>query len=153
MSEKYITYKKALSKAMYLCSKAEKCKSDIQKKLYDWKAKPEHHTKIIEELEKQQFIDEHRYANFFVKDKIKFNKWGKIKIRAGLLQKQIPNRIIDEAVSKIEQEEYLEMLKNVINQKRIQIKETDTFKQKTKLLQFAASRGFETNIILRLLEN
>ena len=152
MEKKQISYKKALSKSMYLCSKAEKCKSDIRKKLFDWKAKPEHHLKIIDELEKQQFIDEHRYANFYVKDKFKFNKWGKIKIRANLIKKQIPEKLIDEAVSNIKQEEYLEMLINVINQKRKQIKETNPFKQKTRLLQFAASRGFEPNLILQVID-
>ncbi len=152
MQKKHITYQKALNKAMYLCSKAEKCKSDIRKKLFDWKAKPEDHIKVINELEKQLFIDEERYTNFYVRDKFKFNKWGKIKIKAMLLQKQIPEKLIDEAIDKIKQEEYLEMLKNVINQKLKQIKETDPYKKKTRLLQFTSGRGFEPNIILQLLE-
>ncbi|MCF6364801.1 MAG: RecX family transcriptional regulator [Bacteroidales bacterium] len=153
MSQEYISYKKALNKAMYFCSKAEKCKSDISKKLYDWKAKPDEHEKIISELEKQKFIDEKRYANFYVKDKIKFNNWGKIKIKTMLFQKQIPEKIIAEAISEIKQEEYLEMLKNVIKEKREKLKEKDPYKEKTKLLRFASSRGFEPNIIIKLLEN
>jgi len=138
---------------MYLCSKAEKCKSDIRKKLYDWKANPSEHEKIISELEKQKFIDEERYTNFYVKDKFRFNKWGKIKIKAMLFQKQIPEKIINNAITKIKHDEYLEMLKNVINEKKAKLKEKEPYKEKTKILRFASSRGFEPNIIINLLEN
>lgn len=152
MKQKYITYKKALNKAMYLCSKAEKCKSDIRKKMYDWKVKPEEHEKIIAELIKQKYIDEERYTQLYVRDKFKFNKWGKIKIRAMLFQKQISEKTIDNALTKIKQEEYFEMLKNVINQKEKQLKEIDAYKKKTKLLQFLSSKGFEPNFIMQVIE-
>ncbi len=138
---------------MYLCSRGEKCKSDIRKKLFDWKAKPEEFDKIIEELEKQQFIDEKRYANYYVKDKFRFNKWGRIKIKAMLYQKQIPEKLILESIDKIKEEDYLEMLINVINDKQKHLKETDAYKKKTKLLQFAVGKGFEPSLILKVLEN
>ena len=153
MKQKYIPYQKALNKAMYLCSKSEKCKSDIRKKLYDWKTKPEEHNKIIDELEKQEFINEERYANFYVRDKFKFNKWGKLKIKAMLFQKQIPEKIIEEALSKIKHEDYIEMLKNVIFQKKESIKEKESNAMNNKLLRFASGKGFEPHFILQILEN
>ncbi len=153
MEQKYINYKKALNKAMYLCSKSEKCKSDIQKKLFDWKANPLEHEKIIKYLEKNKYIDEERYVKFYVNDKFKYNKWGKIKIRTMLFQKKIPEKFINEALSKINNENYLEMLKNVINKKEKSLKETDPYKLRNKLLQFASSRGFEPDIIMKIIEN
>ena len=138
---------------MFLCSKSEKCKSDIIKKLFDWKAKPDDHIKITEKLIKEKFIDEERFVRFYVNDKFNFNKWGKIKIRTMLRLKKVPNVLIDKELAKIGEEEYLEMLKNVINQKRKNLKETDPYKQKTRLLRFAAGRGFEPDIILDLLDN
>ena len=138
---------------MYLCSRAEKCKSDIRKKLYDWKADPKEYEKIIKELETQKFIDEKRYTNYYVKDKFMFNKWGKIKIRTMLFQKQIPEQIIDEAIVQINDEDYLEMLKKLINQKQKSIKETDANKKKSKLLRYASSRGFEPHLIFKILGN
>ena len=70
-----------------------------------------------------------------------------------LFQKQIPEKLIFEALEQIKEKDYLEMLTNVIKGKQKQIKETDPYKKKTKLLQFAASRGFEPNLILQVLEN
>jgi regulatory protein len=153
MQQKQITYEKALSKAMYLCSKTEKCKADIRKKLYDWKANPSEHDKIISELEKQQFIDEERFANFYVRDKFKFNNWGKTKIKAMLFQKQIPEKLVHEAINQISDTEYINTLKKLLTNKEKQIKETDTYKKKNKLLQFATSRGFEPNLILQIIDN
>jgi len=152
MKQEYITYEKALKKAMYLCSKAEKCKFDIRKKLYDWKVNPKEHDKVIKQLENQQFIDEKRYIRFYVKDKFNFNKWGKIKIRMMLFQKQLPKKFINDELCNIKQKDYTETLKNIIAQKDKQLKETDIYKRKNKLLQFATGRGFEPNLILQLLE-
>jgi regulatory protein len=137
---------------MYLCSKSEKCISDIKQKLYSWNSKPEHHGKVLEELLRQNFIDEKRFASYYVKDKFRFNKWGKIKIRSQLLYKKIPESLIENALNQITDDEYLEMLKNVINIKRKQLKETDLFSLKNKLLRYASSKGFELDLILKVTE-
>ncbi len=151
MQQKYIPYQKALNKAMYLCSKAEKCKSDIRKKLFDWKADPEEHDKIIHQLEDQKFIDEERFVKYYVRDKFEFNKWGKIKIRTMLFQKQIPESLIINELKQISEKKYKETLDYLINQKQKSIKDPEPFKIKTKLLRFAASRGFEPDLILKIL--
>jgi len=151
MQQKYITYQKALNKAMYLCSKTEKCKSDIRKKLYDWKANPDEHDKIIQQLEDQKFIDEERFVKYYVRDKFKFNKWGKIKIRTMLFKKQIPESLIINELKQISEEKYKETLEYLIKQKQKSIKDTEPYKIKTKLLRFAVSKGFEPDLILSIL--
>ena len=151
MQQKYITHQKALNKAMYLCSKAEKCKSDIRKKLYDWKANPDEHDKIIQQLEDQKFIDEERFVKYYVRDRFEFNKWGKIKIRTMLFKKQIPESLIINELKQISEEKYKETLEYLIKQKQKSIKDTEPYKIKTKLLRFAASKGFEPDLILSIL--
>ncbi|NPA68973.1 MAG: RecX family transcriptional regulator [Chlorobi bacterium] len=147
-----MTYKEALSKAMYLCSKTEKCKSDIRKKLYDWKANPDDIEKILSELEKQKFIDEKRYAEYYVRDKFRFNKWGKIKIKTMLLQKQIPEKTINKALADIPEKEYIETLKYLLKQKEKTLNDGDYYKKKQKIIRFLTSKGFETDTVLRILE-
>jgi len=46
--------------------------------------------KAIARLVEQKFIDDARFARYFVKDKLKFNKWGRIKIGYALRQKGLP---------------------------------------------------------------
>jgi len=149
--QEYITYQKALNKAMYLCSKAEKCKEDIRKKLYDWKANPSEFDKIISDLERQKFIDEERYVKYYVRDKFEFNKWGKIKIRTMLYRKKISKKKISKALENISQEKYVENLKYLLNQKRKTIRDSEARIIKNKLMRFAASRGYEPDLILSIL--
>ncbi len=152
MKQKYIQYQKALNKAMYLCSKTEKCKSDLRQKLYDWKVNPTDYDKIISQLEEQKFIDEERFVKYYVREKFEFNKWGKIKIRTMLVSKKIPEKIINQELEKISKEKYLEILTGLIEQKRKLIKNTDEYAIKNKLLRFAASKGFELDLILSILK-
>ena len=97
IAKKNITLKDALSKAQALCAKQEKCEFDIRKKLYDWKLDVKEHDKVINELKKDKYIDDQRYAIFFAKDKFNFGKWGKIKIEFALKQKNIPVGYIQNA--------------------------------------------------------
>jgi len=152
MQQKYISYKKSFDKAMFLCSKTEKCKSDIRKKLYDWKVNPKEHNKLIKELEKQKFIDEERFAKYYVRDKFEFNKWGKIKIRTMLFQKKIPEKFINNALKDIPEKKYLETLIYLLEQKRNTIKNEDSYLIKSKLIRFASSKGYESDLILSILE-
>ncbi len=86
--------KKALTSMQNLCSKAEKCKQEIRNKLILQKMNPSDIEWVIKNLEAEKFIDEHRYTSFYVRDKFRFNKWGKIKIRYNLRGKEIPDEII-----------------------------------------------------------
>lgn len=136
---------------MFYCSKAEKCKSEIQKKLLDWKANPDDFEGILSELERQKFIDEERFSQYYVRDKFEFNKWGRIKIRIMLLQKKIPEKFIDKALEQISEEKYEQTLSALIAQKQKTLKAENKHEIRSKLMRFASSRGFEPDLILRIL--
>ncbi|MCB2194362.1 MAG: RecX family transcriptional regulator [Bacteroidetes bacterium] len=152
-----ITEKEALIKAQNMCASQEKCKSEIRKKLFDWKLPQKDHDQIIDQLVKDQFIDEIRYARFFAKDKLTYNKWGKIKIAYTLKQKDIPEDYIQTALDEIEETDYNEILKNELLKKLKSIKDTDEYTIKSKLMRFAASRGFESgkifDMVSKIIEN
>jgi regulatory protein len=142
----------ALKKAQYICSKQEKCKADIRQKLFEWKLESKDHNWVLEQLEKEKFIDETRYTGFYVRDKFKFNKWGKIKIEFELKTKQISPEIIREALESIDENEYKEACINILNQKLNSLKNEEPAKLKEKMLRFGYSRGFEQDLILRITE-
>ncbi len=158
MTKKHeITEKLALVKAQNLCANQEKCKSDIRKKLFNWKLPPKDHERILTQLEENKFIDENRYAHYFVQDKLKFNKWGKIKIAYALKQKDIPEDTIQNALAEIIESEYDDILKNELLKKLKSIKDTDEYTIKSKLIRFASSRGFESgkifDMITKIMDN
>ncbi|WP_372642596.1 regulatory protein RecX [Ancylomarina sp.] len=149
---KEISYSSALSKMQFICSRQEKCCSDIRKKLENWNLSYDDQDKIIQALIDDKFLDEIRYTGFYVRDKYKFNKWGRIKISHHLKQKQIPEYIIMEAFDSISEKLYEENLEEILASKMRSTREDDLYKLKAKLYRFAQSRGFESNLILRYIE-
>jgi regulatory protein len=142
-----IKYEIALSNAMALCSKAEKCISDIKSKLNEWGVPSDDAQKIIKALIAEKFIDEERYACFFVRDKFRFNQWGRVKIVFMLKSKKIPSAIIDEALQEIDDEAYLDLLIKLFQEKSKKTRFINEYDKKGKLMRFAQSRGFEFETI------
>ncbi|MFC2081541.1 regulatory protein RecX, partial [Bacteroidota bacterium] len=141
-----------LSYAMNLCSRQEKCRSEISEKLASFNILHGDIEKIIEVLIKEDFINESRYAGNFASDKLRFNKWGKIKIGHMLKRKNIPEILIEEAMEGIEENYYLEILKEELLKKRKTIKGNNAFELRGKLFRFAQQRGFETGLIYGILD-
>ncbi|MDR0873339.1 MAG: RecX family transcriptional regulator [Prevotellaceae bacterium] len=143
-------YKKALNKAAQLCSESEKCEQDIREKLRAWEVSDRDADKIIAYLEKEKFIDEGRFTAFFVRDKFRFNKWGKIKIGYALRQKHISQATITEALQAIDEEEYSSALQEVLQSKKRGLKYANEYDLHNKLTRFAVGRGFEYEAISRI---
>lgn len=147
-----MTLEEALVKASTICAQQEKCIFDIEQKLNTWKIEPELQGKIIDKLIQEKFIDENRYVNFYTKDKFRFNRWGKIKIKWQLKSKNIYGSIVDDALRQIDNKEYKDVLAQLLVQKRKNIKDEDIYKIKNSLLRYASSRGFEPPVIYEVME-
>ena len=89
---KEITEPEMLHRAAAYCSTAERCIQDVQKKIDAAGLPPDASERIIARLLKERFIDESRYTRFFVNDKLRFNKWGRVKIGYELYKKKSPPR-------------------------------------------------------------
>lgn len=144
--------KQALNKAMALCARQEYCVGDIREKLKIWGIEEEDRDIVIKELVKQKFVDDLRFTIAYVRDKVRFNQWGRVKIRYMLSAKKIPGQIIDRALDEIDMEVYTEVLKDLLQKKDKTLKsEADPWIRKQKLIRFAVSRGFEMDEIYQAL--
>lgn len=103
---KEITEPEMLHRAAAYCSAAERCIQDVQKKIDAAGLPPDASERIIARLLKERFIDESRYTRFFVNDKLRFNKWGRVKIGYELYKKNIPSPIREESLAAIDEGEY-----------------------------------------------
>ena len=127
-------------------------KRDIYQKLIAWECDVNMANEILQLLIEEKFIDNSRYAQFFVNDKFRFNKWGKIKLSYMLKQKNISGKIINMALEQIDETEYLETLEKLLQEKIRKIKFKNQFDRKAKLMRFAQSRGFESELVFKLIE-
>ncbi len=147
MEKKTSHFNTSMNKARNICSRQEKCVVDIQKKLSEWGVNFSDTKIIIEKLKEEKFIDETRFAKSFTRQKFFQNKWGKIKIKFHLNQKKITEKNILEAFDEINDAEYLETLYDLLLRKRQATKAKNQYQLKGKLINYALSRGFETDKI------
>lgn len=136
-------YSEALAYAASYCSMAEHCISEVVEKLKRFELTSEDYSKLIKRLQDEGYLNETRYVRAFVKDKFRFSKWGRIKIRYALRQKGILASLAEEGLSEIDEEEYRELLTDLLRQKKRTIRANSPYELRGKLLRFAAGRGFE----------
>ena len=149
--KKEYSFEELLHKAASYCSISEHCISDVDDKLTAWGMTEDKKHKIIDKLIEDDFINEKRYCIAFTKDKFHFNKWGKIKISYSLKQKGLDSKLIDMALKTIDEGEYEEMLAVLLKNKLKTIKWEYEYEKMGKLFNFAQSRGFESNVIDRVI--
>ncbi|MEI6274488.1 MAG: regulatory protein RecX [Prolixibacteraceae bacterium] len=147
-----LTYREALTKAMDICGRSEKCRYDIELKCREWQLSKEETVQLTNTLLKEKFIDQQRYANSFVNDKFKFNKWGKIKLAYALRQKKLEEKMIREALTHIPENTYREVLSDLLSAKAKTIRENDAYTRRSKLMAFAQSRGFEADTAMKVVD-
>ncbi len=151
--KKEYSLEELLHKAASYCSISEHCISEVEEKLNAWCIECDDKNKIIDRLIAEDFINEKRYCIFFVKDKFRFNKWGKIKISQALKQKGLSTGLITAALAVIDDGEYEEMLASILKTKLVGLKYEFEYEKQGKLFRFAQSRGFENNVIEHVLRS
>lgn len=148
---KEYSFEELLHKAASYCSISEHCVSEVKLKLRAWGLDEAKTNMIIDKLVAEDFINEKRYCQAFVKDKFQFNKWGKIKISYALQQKNIDNTLIMTAINGIDEGKYEEMLGEILKTKLKNMKWDYEYEKMGKLFNFAQSRGFESAVIDRVI--
>jgi regulatory protein len=146
-----MTYRAALEKARQYCAYQERCISEVTKKLKEWDLETENIKSIITQLEKENYVDEDRFARVFAGGKFRIKKWGKNKITAALRMKKIPEECIQLGLKEIDDQEYIETMISIINKKKEEYNELDNVIIRNKLYNFVLSKGYEKHIILKYL--
>lgn len=147
-----LTYDQALSRAAALCSGSEHCSSEIRKKLLLWGLSSSQAEKAIDTLIEEKYIDNQRFCRAYSLDKFRYNHWGRIKIGQMLRMLEMDSTDINKGLDTIPEEEYREVLLHILSQKNRQLKDTDPYNRKGKLVRHALSRGFETHAIMDMVE-
>lgn len=148
---KELTEQEALCKIAAYCSATEHCTSEATEKLTAWGVDADARARILNRLHQERYIDEARYARFYINDKFRFNKWGRNKIAQGLKLKKIPASVYTGLLYAIDEEEYLDILRSLLAAKRRSVKARNDYERNGKLIRFALGRGYEMEAIRRCL--
>jgi regulatory protein len=134
------------------CAYQERCTSEIIAKLRYWKVNEKHFDSIIAKLKEENFLDEVRFAKAYTRGEFHSNKWGKRKIFFELNHKNIPDVVIQAGLDDIDEEEYRQVLTDLITKKNIELKNKKSLNIRGKIINFAQGKGYEMELIIDLVK-
>jgi regulatory protein len=148
---KNMSYDRAREKAMRYCSFQERCQLDLTNRFRAWNVEEKNWDKILDYLIDENFLNETRYVEAFVRGKFKMKKWGVNKIKMGLIAKRAFNESQFDKVFKaeIEEEEYLKTISKLIEKKNYLINEPDDFIKRDKVYRYMISKGYESDLVVK----
>lgn len=142
MINKPMTEEQALQRLTLLCSQSEHCQQEMLEKMQKWDIAEDAQARIMEYLIKDRYIDEVRYCRGFIHDKREYNHWGRHKIEQALWAKGIGKDVSAPLFAEVEEEQWVDILRPLLQQKRRSVKGRNEYEVTQKLLRFAIGRGF-----------
>lgn len=128
---------------MRLCARAEKCEGDARRLMRGWGLTEEQIREVLARLVQERFIDDARYTEAFVREKLHLSGWGVYKIRAALQRKGIAAGLIDAALGRLDREGMATRLREQLQRKIRTVRSTTPRELKTKLIRYGLSLGYE----------
>ena len=144
------TPQQALQSLMRMCARSERSSGDALRLMKRWGVTDEEARKVLARLQADRFIDDARFAEAFVRDKLNLSGWGAYKIKMSLRAKGVSRDIIEEVVAPMfEATDMEERLEDIMQRKMRTLKFSSPYDAKTKLIRFAVSRGYDMELVLR----
>ena len=138
------TAEQTLQSLMRECARSERSSGDALRLMKRWGVSDEDAQKVLARLRAERFIDDGRYAEAFVRDKLNLSGWGAYKIKMSLRAKGVSKEIIDEVVAPmLAAADMSSKLEDIMVRRMRTLKAKSPYDAKTKLIRFAVSRGFE----------
>ena len=150
--KKPITEQEALQKLSALCARAEHSSGEMLEKMRRWQLPEDARERVLDRLIDEKFVDDERFARLFVREKIRFDRWGRRKIEQALYQKGVASDISRRVLDEVDDEAYVAELKNLIAAKRRSVQAESDYEMRAKLTKYALGRGFGYNVIRQCID-
>lgn len=145
-------YSRSLSRLQRLCSKAEYCRADIYRKaLKDLDGDAAEAARLVEELVRDRYVDDARYASAYAREKAGLQGWGPVKIRFQLRSRGISEADITAALADVDSAAASGRLERLLATKARTLSGDPQFR--LKLMKFGLSRGYEYSQVEKALAN
>ncbi len=141
-----LTPEMAEHKIKQWCAYQERSQNETRRKLYEYGLNEESVEHIISNLISENFLNEERFASALTSGKFRIKHWGRVKIKIELKKHKISEYSINKALKSIDGDDYIHILTLVLEKKIRQTKTNDKQKLYYGTLNYAVSRGFESDL-------
>lgn len=137
--------------AIFLLSDRLRTSGELSEKLKLKGFETEVINKLIQDLTKSKYLDDNRFAEIFLDNLKKYKNFGFYGIKKKLLEKRLPNSIIESILSAgLSLEDEIKIAKRFLNSQKISIANKSSTLEKQKLAQKLKGRGFRGEVISKL---
>lgn len=150
--KKYISADEALARLQKYCAYQDRCHQEVRTKLLDLGIYGDTLEEIISELISDNFLNEQRFAESYVRGKYRLKKWGRVRLLQELKQRRISAYCIKKAMQQIEEEDYEQTIEELIIKKEKTIREKDPFKKNSKLARYLIQKGYESYLVWKMIK-
>ncbi|MFI3332998.1 MAG: regulatory protein RecX [Rikenellaceae bacterium] len=140
----------ALAALQRQCARAEKSSGDAMRLMSRWGVDSTHRAEILERLISDRFIDDRRFAEAYMREKLNLSGWGARKIASSLRTKGVSNVIIEELLTDLDRPSMQKRLADKVARKARTTKYKDRYDLRGKLIRYALSLGYEYDIALEV---
>jgi regulatory protein len=146
-----LTASQALVKAANYCAYQERCHSEVEGKLREWKIVGGEAAGILHKLVEQGYLDEERFARAYAGGKFRVKQWGRNRIVQALKMKDVSEYCIRKALTEINENEYRFTLQTLIREALAKHTSLKPPIRKNKAAMYAISRGYEPELVWDIL--
>ena len=147
MIRKQLSKEQALQKLKHYCGYQDRSHSEVKEKLYSLGVWKKDHDEIMAALIEENYLNEERFALAFAGGKFRMKKWGRVKIKYELKQRQVSEYTIKKALKQIDEEEYMTSLKKLAEDRYASLKGEQYLVRKKKTIDYLMQKGYEPGLI------
>ncbi|MBN2746029.1 MAG: regulatory protein RecX [Bacteroidales bacterium] len=141
-----------LNKILRYCAYRERSEKEVKTKLFSLGCSNSDLQDYLNYLVENNYLNQQRFIESFVRSKTNSSKWGKTKVKHALRFKGISDEnTINEVFESVDPELYLDNLKKILQKKWLELERKNDPKIKEKTIRFALSRGYAYDEIMQVL--
>jgi regulatory protein len=129
------------------CAYQERTHREVRQKLYSMGLSTDDVEETIAFLITNGFLNEERFAIAYAGGKFRQLKWGRLKIINGLERKGVSSACIRRGLTEIGEDDYLETLNMLLEEKLTVLDEPDAYVKRNKVSRYAIGKGYEPDLV------
>ena len=141
-----------MQKLRFYCRYQQRCQSEIKQKLFELGINSKDHHELIDELIKENSLNDERFAVAFVSGRFRLKQWGRKKIQQGLKEKRVSDETAQKALEQIDQKEYMAVLNKLAKERYASLKHEQYLVRKKKTMDYLMQKGYEVDLVREILE-
>ena len=141
-----------LQKLARYCAYQERCVQELEQKMKNLEVSPSEYSEYLAWLSDNNYLNEARFVEIFVRSKFNQKGWGRTKINYELRKRGISASLLASAWDGIDDQDYIEKARTLLQKKRDEIKTGTSPQRYQKCYNYGLSKGYESSLVRELLK-